>query len=69
MNLGGSSNAAATTVVLREVHDLTLSSGSPLKSLTVDNWYDALPDEDVITAPSLKKLNKKGVFEATLNLG
>jgi hypothetical protein len=69
MNLGGSSNAAATTVVLREVHDLTLNSGSPLKSLTVDNWYDALPDEDVITAPSLKKLNKKGVFEATLNLG
>lgn len=58
----------ATTIKIGTVHDLTLTTASPIKSLTATAWTAGQFNADAITAPSIGTLTVKGDFDPVMNL-
>lgn len=68
LSWGGSPQDPGAALVFHNVTDVTLTSGTPIKSLAVGYWHDDSGDADLITAPSLAKLSCVDGFEAGLYL-
>ncbi|KKL86337.1 hypothetical protein LCGC14_1945750, partial [marine sediment metagenome] len=60
IQIGSSSAISATSIKMGRVKNLTLTSQTILKSLTVTEWLDDDASADVLTAPALNKLAVKG---------
>lgn len=54
----------ATSVTLARARDLSLTSGSPVKSIRADEWLDTDATPDTIVTPVLSSLTLKGALEA-----
>ena len=56
----GSAAKAAMTLSLNHVQEVNLTSGTPIKTLSVTHWLDLDGTQDVITAPWIGTLAAKG---------
>lgn len=61
VTIGGTNAASTISLKLGRLVDVSITSGSPIKSLAVENWSDTTGD-DIVTAPLLSKVSSKADF-------
>lgn len=61
LTIGGTANAKEAKFTFGSVVDLSIDSGTPISSLTVNDWDDT-GNNDLIEVPRLKKVKSKGDF-------
>lgn len=67
ITIGGTNAASDVTLKVGRLVDVDIVSGSPIKSLSVEDWDDTATD-DSITAPLLSKASSKADFAAGARL-
>ena len=58
----------ATTFRFGTLHDLSLTSAAPVRSMTAAGWTDGAAGTDALTAPSVGSLTVAGGFDADVTL-
>ena len=69
VNIGGTAQDRPATVFVGGLNDSDLTSGAPLRSLTLAVANNLNPEADVVTAPAIARFTSGGGYGGNLNVG